>query len=161
MNQTKDDLNLRTLKTGSWLTALTVLILAQSGHRAAAWGFGLGASLSLFSLLSLTVIVPFLFRPDSPRHVKGLLSLSLMMKLPIYTLVLYLIARLPGIGPAVAVAGIGLSPAVITLKTVGAMIARPAAARRIEAPAEAVIASQTPARPLRPCPVADLAAERG
>lgn len=160
MKRKTEDINLRTLQTGTGLAVVIVLLLAQSGFRSAAWGFALGAFLSLFSLLSLTVIVPFLFRPNAPRHVKGLLSISLLMKLPLYCGALYLISRLPGLGPMASVAGIGLSPAVITLKTVGQMIARPAAVRRAIPPVEAVVTSQTPARPIRPCPT-ELAAERG
>ena len=157
---TQDEINLRTLKTGSWLAALIVLTLAWTGHRAAAWGFGLGALLSLFSLLSLTVIVPTLFHPNASRHVKQVLSITLYMKLPVYCMALYLIARLPGLGPALSVAGIALSPAVITLKTLGGMIARSPAERRTDVRIEAAVTSQTTAHPVRPC-AAELAAERG
>jgi hypothetical protein len=96
-------------------------------HKAWAICYATGAILSLFSLFSLTVLVPMLFRPGSRSSVKAALCLTLFMKIPIYMVALYLMTQLAASGAAAAVVGIVLAPMVITIRAVVGMVYRPAA----------------------------------
>ncbi len=118
----EEKLTLRTLRTSAPTSlAVTATILA-CGHRGWAAGFLIGSALSLFSLFSLTIVVPMLMRPGAPRFAGSLLGLTLFMKLPLYFAGLYAVTHIPGISAAWAAFGIGLTPTIITLKTVGRMI---------------------------------------
>jgi len=156
--QEEETFALRALKTSTWVTVFTTLWLFATAHSAWAWGFLIGALLSLFSLFSLTVLVPMLFRPGAPRHIQGLLSLTLFMKLPLYLGGLYLATSVHSIAPMGAGLGVTLVPMVITLKAIGGLIMelKPATrrAKAVEAaPAtaatESLIHSQRPARATR------------
>ena len=124
------DLNLavRALKTGTWTLALTTFALFETSRTTWGAGFLLGGAMSLFSLLSLAVVIPMLFQPGMPRYMTALLGVTLLMKLPLYCGALYLAATCRFISPAAAFAGLLIVPTVITLKTIGGVIARPAPA---------------------------------
>ncbi|HZO88088.1 MAG TPA: hypothetical protein VFB38_07075 [Chthonomonadaceae bacterium] len=143
------NLIVRALKTSAWVTLLTTLALLGAGKNDWAWGFLTGAVLSLFSLFSLTVVVPMLLRPGASRAAQALLGLTLFMKLPIYMIGLYLIANVPAIKAAGAGFGIALLPVVITLKAIGSALAEAFPAQPKQAPSEAEVSPQQTARPAR------------
>src|SRR5262249_54568850 len=115
----EEPLTIRSLKSSFWVLLITISVLFWSGHGDWAKGFLVGALCSLFSIFSLMVIVPMLFRPGASPHVKGLLSMTLFMKLPLYALALYLVTSVSGFEPMGAGIGMALVPAVITLITIG------------------------------------------
>ena len=105
----EDKLTLRTLKTGA-VAAITVTVaMVASGHGGPGVGFLIGSTLSLFSLFSLTFLVPFLLRPGAPRYAGSLLGLTLVMKLPLYVAGLYAATHLPGVSAVWAACGIALA----------------------------------------------------
>ena len=55
-----------------------------------------------------------LFQPGASPHVRGLLGMTLYMKLPIYAVLLYLAASVKGIAPMAVGLGMALAPMVIT-----------------------------------------------
>lgn len=115
----EEPFTLRTLKTSAWTAIVAAVLFFLASHREWAAGFTVGAALSLFSLFSLVVLVPILFRPGAGRFAKGLLSLTLFCKLPFYMGALYFGTTLPGAQPAAMALGIALVPFVITMKTIG------------------------------------------
>lgn len=118
----QDTICLRSIQATGLLTITTTLLLLAAHQNAYAWGFLIGALLSLLSLISLTVIVPFLFQPNAPRYMSALLLLTLFMKLPMFVVGLYLMTHLRGVAPAAGAIGIGLGPVVIGLKTAGSAL---------------------------------------
>ena len=121
------DLNLsvRVLKMGVWTLSLTTFALFEMQKLTWATGFALGSALSLFSLLSLAIVVPLLFQPGMPRYVTALLGVTLLMKLPLYCGAFYLTATGHFLCPGAVFAGLLLAPVLITLKTIGGMIPLP------------------------------------
>jgi hypothetical protein len=123
----EDTLALRTVKTSVVSAVFLTLLLISTGHLRWAGGFLIGAGLSLFSIFSLMIVVPFLLRPGAPACAPTLLGIALFMKLPTYALGLYLAVRIAGSAPLSAILsvtlGILLAPLVITLKTLGGMLA--------------------------------------
>ncbi len=158
----QDSICLRSIQAASLLTIATTLLLFAAHQNAYACGFLIGALLSLLSLISLTVIVPFLFQPNAPRYMSALLLLTLFMKLPLFVVGLYLMTHLRGVAPAAGAIGIGLGPVVIGLKTAGSALleglrsALPAVADEPKA-VEDVVLTQT-AHTMRPR-IAELASE--
>ena len=158
----EDTLCLRSVKTSALLTIFATLLLLVAHQSAWAWGFLIGALLSLLSLVSLTVIIPFLFRPNAPRHMSALLGMTLMMKLPLFMAGLYLMTHLRGVAPAAGVMGIVLGPLVIGLKTIGGMLmeglrnARPAL---VDAPLEEAVTTPVHAAPTARPRLAELASD--
>src|SRR5689334_15564827 len=110
---------LRTFFHSLALAVLTAVIVAIGGHRTWAAGFAIGAALSLFSLVSLKFCVPMLFYPGASRRAVALLHVTLLMKLPIYCVGLYLASRLGNSGSFAAFIGCTLVPCVITVEAVG------------------------------------------
>jgi hypothetical protein len=102
------------LISGAWATGLLTAALFYAGRPTWAVGFLIGSLLSLFSMVSLTIIVPILFRPSASAGAKGLLGMSLFMKLPIFGAVFYLISKTNIAEPMAIGAGIALIPAVLT-----------------------------------------------
>lgn len=66
--------------------------------------------ISLFSLVSLAVLVPRLLHPSAPKAASFLLSLLLFLKLPFYAFALYIATRMPGFSPVALLAGAVLIP---------------------------------------------------
>jgi hypothetical protein len=120
--QDAQNLPWRTLKTSSLLTPILALLLYGS-QPARAWGFAIGGFLSIFSLATIACVVPMLFQTGAPRYVRALLNLTLLMKLPIFGVGLYLATNVRGIDPAFTAIGAGLVPAVLTLKALGNQLA--------------------------------------
>jgi hypothetical protein len=60
------------------------------------------------------VIVPLLIRPGAPHYVKGLLSATLFMKIPIYAVCVSYSNHAHGIEPMATVLGATLVPLVLT-----------------------------------------------
>ncbi len=75
--------------------------------------------LSLFSMISLMLAVPFLTWSGAPRHMSLLMIVTLFMKLPIFCMGLYLATHLPGVSAMACCAGICLTPIAITMKAIG------------------------------------------
>ena len=98
---------------------LVFVLCCGSHHYNWAWGFLIGAILSLFSMITLMVAVPFLTWSGAPRHASILLVVTLFMKLPIFCLGLYMATHLPGVSAFACCLGIGLTPTAITLKAIG------------------------------------------
>lgn len=67
--------------------------------------------------------VPFLLWPGAPAHMVALLQVTLVMKLPIFCVGLYLTCNLRGVAPGASVFGICLVPGAITLRTLYGMVA--------------------------------------
>ena len=105
---------------------LITVLLAQCGHSNWAWGFGVGAGISVFSLLSLGTIVPMLMFPSAPGATQFLLSLVMILKLPLYVVALYVVTRMPGADARSAFPGILMAPAVIASKTFYTVLAQAA-----------------------------------
>lgn len=113
---------LRSVKTSCWLGLLVFLLCYGTHHTNWAWGFFIGALLSLFSMISLMLAVPFLTWSGAPRHMSALMIVTLFMKLPIFCIGLYLATHLPGVSAFACCAGICLTPVAITIKAVGNLI---------------------------------------
>ena len=112
----------RSVKTSLWLGLLVFVLCYGNHHYHWAWGFLIGAVLSLFSMISLMVAVPFLTWSGAPRHMSALMIVVLFMKLPIFCIGLYLATHLPGISAFACCAGICLTPMAITLKAISNLI---------------------------------------
>lgn len=108
----------RTLRTAFWLTAWCVLVFGVRGQAAVSVGLAVGGALSLLSLWSLTWAVPHLLTGASPAA-RVLLGVVLLMKLPIYALVLGWAVSSRQVSPFALFAGVGVVPAVIVLKVLG------------------------------------------
>src|SRR5947209_5775968 len=120
-SMTDDNLPQRTLKTTFWLAAFFVLLFEARGDRSIALGLTIGAAVGLFSLWSLLVVVPKLFRPGN-SVAKLWLGMAAIMKLPIYCVVLSIAMTSKHIAPLAVFCGVALVPMVIFLKTVGAQL---------------------------------------
>jgi hypothetical protein len=110
---------LRTFFHSLGIAALITFVFWIAGHRIWSAGFVLGAAMSLFSLFSLRVCVPRLFRAGATGRATTLLHFALVAKLPVYGAGLYLATRMGSAAAFAAFAGCALVPAVITLETVG------------------------------------------
>ena len=121
----EEPLTIRSLKTSILVLLITTSGLFWAGHGDWAKGFMIGALCSLFSMFSLMVIIPFLFQPGASPEVKGLLGMTLFMKLPLYAVALYVVTSVRGFEPMGAGLGMVLVPAIITSHTVvGRLIER-------------------------------------
>lgn len=123
------------LTLGLLLSVVTSVILIKSGRVGWSWGFSVGAGISLISLYSLSTLVPRLTMPAASGASQFLLALVLFLKLPLYTIALYAVTRMPGVDARSAFPGILVAPIAITAKAVGAgvwhSIAEAAYRRRI------------------------------
>jgi hypothetical protein len=120
-----DKIAFRSLTSCVPVAAVTTYALCALHHKSWALCYATGGFLSLFSLFSLTIVVPMLVRPSASPAVKWVLGLTLFMKLPIYMFALYLMTQLAASGAMAAVFGIALAPMVITFNTVVGMVRRP------------------------------------
>ncbi len=118
----EDKTVVRSLKSAAWFAAALNLLFFCSGQKMWAWGFLIGSLVSLFSLVSLIVIVPILFRPHASPHVKGLLLMTLFLKLPFYGVALSLASPRHGVEPMAAGLGISLVPLILTFRTAAALL---------------------------------------
>ena len=105
-----------------FLSVFTTIVLVRYGHSGWAWGFAVGAGVSLMSLFSLGYMVPRLTLPNAPAASQFLLALILFLKLPLYTVVLDCVMHKPGVDVRSIFPGILIAPIGITAKTVGAMV---------------------------------------
>lgn len=112
----------RTLKTSSAVAAFLTIWMLCAARNSWAWSFLIGATLSLLSMLSLSVLIPMLFHPGASRHAKALLLITLFMKMPLYCVGLFLLMIVPNASGLSAVFGIALVPFVITARAVGSLI---------------------------------------
>ncbi len=126
----EDKTVVRSLKSAAWFAAVLDLLFFCSGKSMWGGGFLIGALISLFSLGSLIVIIPILIRPNASPHVKGLLSMTLFLKLPIYAVALSLSTPRHGIEPMAVGLGIALVPLVLTFRTAAALLIEEARAQR-------------------------------
>ena len=154
----EDKTLVRALKSAAWCAAALDLLFFASGQPAWGRGFLIGALVSLFSLVSLIVIVPILIRPHASPRVKGLLSATLFMKLPFYAIALWLASPRHGVEPMGAGLGIALVPLVLTFRTAAALLMESAREQRKAAAAtpKAVVLPKivVPALPeVEPAPV--------
>lgn len=163
-----ENLSRRALNTSLWTAAVVVIYCFAAGRTDWGWGYVLGAALSLFSMATLTIGVPILFRPGSASHTHAMCAAMLLMKLPLFMAGLYAMTHLSAISLLAATLGIGLVPIVLTCKAIGAAITEigpakgappvPEFAQAIEAAAvELVQPARRPARVGGP----QLAARRG
>lgn len=113
---------LRTFIHSLLAAGLIAAVLHVAGRSRWAGGFVIGSGLSLFSLYSLKVCVPALFRPASRRYATALMQAALLLKLPLYGVGLYLATRLGTEASFAAFAGCALVPLVISLEAVGKAI---------------------------------------
>lgn len=113
-DETEQKITAPALKAGAWAAVLITAILFFAKLPTWAAGFLIGSLLSLFSMFSLMIVVPILFRPSTAAGAKGLLTMTLFMKLPIFGAVLYLVAKTKFAEPMAVAAGVILIPAVLT-----------------------------------------------
>lgn len=118
----EDKTVVRSLKSAAYLAAGLDLAFFCSGRATWGWGFLIGACVSLFSLTSLVVIVPMLIRPGASPHVKGLLAMTLFLKLPFYAIALGLANPRHGVEPMAVGLGVALVPLVLTFRTAAALL---------------------------------------
>lgn len=166
-NTEQSNLHRRSLKTSALAFPVLTLAFFAAGKNDWGLGFLLGSGLSLFSMVTLMLAVPFLMRPGMPRHMTALLQMTLFMKLPIFMVGLYVVSRISVGAAGASVAGISLVPTVITLLTIGDIIAEGrretealAEKQRLRA-AQAVTISTGAASRVRRAVPAELAAETG
>ena len=114
---------LRTFFHSLGAAAVIALFLAFGGYRLMAAGFVTGAVLSLFSLFSLKICIPALFRSGASRGASALLQVVMFMKLPVFAVGLYLATRLGTAASFAAFWGCALVPCVISLEAVMKAIA--------------------------------------
>lgn len=126
----------------------TTLALNALHHRDWAVCYGIGAALSVFSLCSLTIFVPMLIQPGARPAIKGVLAVTLYMKLPIFCGALYYMTCVAASGAGASVFGIALAPMVITGRAILGMVRRPAWQARASEPV-AQQKTQTSGAPLR------------
>ncbi len=126
-------LTTRTIKASLLLAPVIFFLFGAFGHKNWAWGFALGASLSLFSFITLKIVVPMLFMPGSPPYVKAILGLTLWMKMPVICVILYIGTHVPSITPGAMVPGIAFIPGVIVLRAIGDMMFESGRSRRAAA----------------------------
>ena len=126
----EDKTVVRALKSAAWFAGALDLMLFCSGKTQWGWGFLIGSLISLFSLGSLIVFIPILIRPKASPHVKGLLSMTLFLKLPLYAVALSLSTPRHGIEPMAVGLGIALVPLVLTFRTAAALLIEEARAQR-------------------------------
>jgi hypothetical protein len=118
----EDKTVVRSLKSAAWVAIALDVMFFCSGQNHWGWGFLIGALVSLFSLVSLVVIVPILVRPGASPHVKGLLAMTLFLKLPFYALALGLANPQHGVEPMAVGLGVALVPLVLTFRTAGILL---------------------------------------
>ncbi|MCW3100356.1 MAG: hypothetical protein JWL77_5974 [Chthonomonadaceae bacterium] len=118
----EDKTVVRALKSAACFAAVLDLTFFCAGQTTWGWGFLIGSLVSLFSLGSLVVIVPILIRPHASPHVKGLLAMTLFLKLPFYGIALSLANPHHGVEPMGVGAGIALVPLVLTFRTAIALL---------------------------------------
>lgn len=118
----EDKTVVRALKSAACVATVLDLTFFCSGQSKWGWGFLIGALVSLFSLFSLIVIVPILIRPKASPHVKGLLSLTLFLKLPFYAIALSLANPRHGVEPMAVGLGIALVPLILTFRTAAVLL---------------------------------------
>ena len=115
MQDQEEKISKRALKASILTAIVTTLLFFGTHHNSWGWGFLVGAFCSLFSMITLTVVVPMLFRPGANPRVKGILSLTLFMKLPIWSFSLYLMTNVKGVEPMAGGLGVALGPGIITV----------------------------------------------
>ena len=118
------------------------------------WAIGLaaGSAISLFSLLSLGILVPIVMMPNAPGASQFLLGLILFLKLPIYTILLWGVSNIRGVDMRSTVPGVILAPCLVGAQAVLQVLMEPIKARvhrrrvkrggRVNAAPSAVIKAQ-------------------
>ena len=117
-----DDVTLprRVVRTGFWVAVVFVLLFNVGGRPDVGAGLAVGSALSLFSVWSLAWLTPRAVNPQRPRA--WLLGLAMLLKLPLYGVVLYYALSSSGVNAGAVLAGVCLAPAVIALKALGRML---------------------------------------
>lgn len=113
---------IRSLIWGTVVSVLAVFALTRFGHAKWTLAFGVGASLSMFSLFSLGMLVPKLTSTKSPGGSQFLLALLLFLKLPMYTIVLYALTRACGDDVKFAFPGVLVAPVMIGARTIWSVV---------------------------------------
>src|SRR5580658_9574827 len=85
------------LALGLFLSVFATVMLVLYGHIGWAWGFSVGAGISLISLFSLGFLVPRLTVPTARGASQFLLALVLFLKVPFYAVALDMVMRKPGV----------------------------------------------------------------
>jgi len=117
-----DDVTLprRVVRTGFWLAVVLVLLFNVGGRPEIGAGLAVGSALSLFSVWSIAWLTPRAANPQRPRA--WLPGLAMLVKLPLYGVVLYYALSSPRVNAGAVLAGVCLAPAVIALKALGRML---------------------------------------
>ncbi len=104
------------MRTGLLTTLVITVFLLSGGHSGLGISYLWGAMISLFSLVSLTVLVPRLLHPNAPQAATFMLSLLLFLKLPFYAIALYLATHTQGFSVALLITGAVLIPLVLAVE---------------------------------------------
>lgn len=89
----------------------SILVLSRNGNWAVSYLWGV--FLSLFSLISLMVVLPRLLHPKAPQIATLLLMLLLFIKLPFYGVCLFMAIRATGFSAVALLGGAILVPTMI------------------------------------------------
>lgn len=107
----------RTYRIASGLSVLVVGVLIGFGWSAPALNFGLGAGLSLLSVLALDVLVRYSVVPGSvSQGRRRALSVLALVKFPVIMGVFYGLVRTAWFQPVWLTIGLGVMPGVIILQ---------------------------------------------
>ncbi len=108
----------RTYRTSAWVLLLTVLYLMGFGAFQAAWSVAAGTGLALLVLFAFEWVVRGLFAPGR-RPPNWLMLQVALVKLPLLSLVLYLVVHSGWFHLGAFAGGVALVHAVIFLKALG------------------------------------------
>lgn len=113
------DLPRRVVRTGVALALWFIFWFALGGRPDIAWGLAVGSALSLVSFASLAWLVTRAVSPSRPKT--WLLGLAMLLKLPLYGVVLAYAFGSGRVSGLAVMAGVALVPTVIFLKALGRM----------------------------------------
>ena len=98
---------------GILLTATVCAVLVHMHLAGWAIGMAAGSAISLFSLLSVGILIPIVMMPNAPGASQFLLGLVLFLKLPIYAILLWAVSLIPGVDMRSTVPGVILAPTLV------------------------------------------------
>lgn len=114
----EDNLPQRTMKTGACLIGFLAVCFAAYGDNRTALGLLIGGAVGIFSLWTLTFVIPRLFHPGGAGS-KFLLGAVTLLKLPLYAVTINFAVTSRFVSPFAVFVGVALIPAVVVLKILG------------------------------------------
>lgn len=118
----RQSLTRRVVREGLLFSVALTFALVVSKHGNWAVSYLWGAFLSLFSLISLMVVLPRLLHPKAPQIATFLLTLLLFFKLPFYGVCLFLAIHAPGFSAFALLGGAVIVPVLIGLDAIKTLL---------------------------------------